>query len=199
MVDLHGRVLYESLINPGAPVAAEATAVHGLRDRDLVGAPTWADIADTITDLLSMRSVAGYGVDYDQVIVGGGHLSDNGAQTGSGRAEPSRCDPGFMTQLVTNTRTLSPTDFAVPIDDRYFEDYATGAIYEYGYLTVAEQDIVGFRRAVRPAADPHRPGLRRSRPVRWPHRKRLAFSGAVDPTVRRSLPVSGGQPRLARR
>jgi len=79
-----------------------------------------------------------------QVIVGGVHLSDNGAQTGSGRAEPSRCDPGFMTQLVTNTRTLSPTDFAVPIDDRYFEDYATGAIYEYGYLTVTEQDIVGF-------------------------------------------------------
>jgi hypothetical protein len=49
-----------------------------------------------------------------------------------------------MTQFVTNTRTLSTTDFAVPIDDRYFEDYTTGAIYEYGYLTVTEQDIVGF-------------------------------------------------------
>ena len=49
-----------------------------------------------------------------------------------------------MTQLVTNTRTLSTTDFAVPIDDRYFEDYTTGAIYEYGYLTVTEEDIVGF-------------------------------------------------------
>ena len=57
MVDLDDRVLYESLINPGAPVAAEATAVHGLRDRDLVGAPTSADIADTITDLLyALRS-----------------------------------------------------------------------------------------------------------------------------------------------
>jgi len=49
-----------------------------------------------------------------------------------------------MTHFVTNTRTLSTTDFAVTIDDRYFEDYTTGAIYEYGYLTVTEQDIVGF-------------------------------------------------------
>jgi acyl dehydratase len=49
-----------------------------------------------------------------------------------------------MTRLVTNTRTLSSTDFAVPIDERYFEDYAPGAVYEYGHLTVTEDDIIGF-------------------------------------------------------
>ena len=32
----------------------------------------------------------------------------------------------------TVTRTLSKADFAIPIEDRYFEDYKTGAIYEYG-------------------------------------------------------------------
>ena len=30
------------------------------------------------------------------------------------------------------TRTLSEDDFAVGIADRYFEDYAAGAVYEYG-------------------------------------------------------------------
>jgi acyl dehydratase len=49
-----------------------------------------------------------------------------------------------MTRLVTNARTLSSTDFAVPIDARYFEDYTPGAIYEYGHLTVTEKDIVEF-------------------------------------------------------
>jgi hypothetical protein len=28
------------------------------------------------------------------------------------------------------TRTLSKTDFAAPIEDRYFEDYHSGAVYE---------------------------------------------------------------------
>src|SRR5437879_2569485 len=42
------------------------------------------------------------------------------------------------------TRTLSDSDFAVGIDDRYFEDYVTGAVYEYGYTSVSEADIVAF-------------------------------------------------------
>ena len=42
------------------------------------------------------------------------------------------------------TRTLSHEDFAVPPGDRYFEDYAPGAVYEYGYVTVSEADIIGF-------------------------------------------------------
>jgi acyl dehydratase len=42
------------------------------------------------------------------------------------------------------TRTLSEDDFAVGIEDRYFEDYATGAVYEYGYASVSEAEIVAF-------------------------------------------------------
>lgn len=40
-----------------------------------------------------------------------------------------------------NTVTLSDDDFAVAIDDRYFEDYIEGAVYEYGYLSVTANDI----------------------------------------------------------
>jgi acyl dehydratase len=42
------------------------------------------------------------------------------------------------------TRTLSANDFATAIDDRYFEDYAPGAVYEYGDITVSEAEIVEF-------------------------------------------------------
>ncbi|MEP7025719.1 MAG: MaoC family dehydratase [Actinomycetota bacterium] len=42
------------------------------------------------------------------------------------------------------TRVLSETDFAVPVTDRYFEDYQPGAVYEYGYLTVTEAEIIEF-------------------------------------------------------
>jgi len=44
------------------------------------------------------------------------------------------------------TRTLSTSDFLVPREDRYFEDYRPGAVYEYGYLTVTEVEILEFAR-----------------------------------------------------
>ncbi|QWF85202.1 MaoC family dehydratase [Amycolatopsis sp. CA-230715] len=49
-----------------------------------------------------------------------------------------------MTSYATNTRALGATDFAVPVDDRYFEDYVPGMTYEYGHLTVSEREIVEF-------------------------------------------------------
>ena len=50
----------------------------------------------------------------------------------------------------TPTRTLSSSDFRVPREDRYFEDYLPGAIYEYGYLTVTEAEILDFARRFDP-------------------------------------------------
>jgi acyl dehydratase len=50
----------------------------------------------------------------------------------------------------TTTRTLSSADFRVPREDRYFEDYLPGAVYEYGYLTVTEAEILDFARRFDP-------------------------------------------------
>jgi acyl dehydratase len=44
----------------------------------------------------------------------------------------------------STTRTLSDSDFTTGIGDRYFEDYVTGAVYEYGYASVSEADIIAF-------------------------------------------------------
>jgi acyl dehydratase len=42
------------------------------------------------------------------------------------------------------TAALSEHDFAAAIDDRYFEDYVAGAVYEYGYIQVSEAEILDF-------------------------------------------------------
>jgi acyl dehydratase len=48
------------------------------------------------------------------------------------------------------TRSLLGTDFAVPVTDRYFEDYQPGAVYEYGYVSVTEAEIIEFARKFDP-------------------------------------------------
>ncbi len=48
------------------------------------------------------------------------------------------------------TKLLSDEDFPTPIDDRYFEDYVTGAVYEYGYITVTEAEILDFAQVYDP-------------------------------------------------
>ena len=46
----------------------------------------------------------------------------------------------------TKTRTLSDADFAVPIEERHFEDYHEGAVYEYGDVSVTDDEIIAFAR-----------------------------------------------------
>lgn len=50
---------------------------------------------------------------------------------------------------MSRTRALG-ADFAVPADDRFLEDYQPGAVYEYGYLSVTEAEIVEFGRRFDP-------------------------------------------------
>ena len=45
---------------------------------------------------------------------------------------------------------MSATEFAVPIADRYFEDYVPGAVFEYGEVPVTEAEIVEFARRFDP-------------------------------------------------
>ncbi|MEV6842924.1 MaoC family dehydratase [Actinoplanes sp. NPDC051411] len=37
-----------------------------------------------------------------------------------------------------------------PIDDRWFEDYKPGAVYEYGYATLTEDELLDFARKFDP-------------------------------------------------
>lgn len=65
IVDHTGRVLLDTLINPGAPIPPDATAIHGVTDAMVADAPTWAQIYPRVRDVLEMRRWAIYNADYD--------------------------------------------------------------------------------------------------------------------------------------
>ena len=45
---------------------------------------------------------------------------------------------------------MSETEFAVPIEDRWLEDFVPGAIYEFSRIEVTESDIIDFARRFDP-------------------------------------------------
>jgi acyl dehydratase len=45
---------------------------------------------------------------------------------------------------------MSAGEFSVPIDERYFEDYAPGPVFEYGPISVSEAEIVDFAKKFDP-------------------------------------------------
>jgi acyl dehydratase len=62
----------------------------------------------------------------------------------------SEREPPMREMTPPATRAISSEDFAVPTEDRYFEDYVPGAVYEYGYVTVSEEEIISFARQFDP-------------------------------------------------
>src|SRR5262245_39236838 len=54
---------------------------------------------------------------------------------------------------------MSPSHCAVPAEDRNFEDYVPGSVFEYGEIRVDEADIIEFARRFDPQdmhVDPER-------------------------------------------
>jgi acyl dehydratase len=45
---------------------------------------------------------------------------------------------------------LSPADFSAPIEDRWFEDFTAGAVYEFGAAEISEAEIIEFARSYDP-------------------------------------------------
>lgn len=54
--------LFQTKVNPGRPIPAAATAVHGIRDADVRDAPTFAALAPDLTRRLAGCDLAGFGV-----------------------------------------------------------------------------------------------------------------------------------------
>lgn len=59
-----GRVeTWSSLVNPEQPIPAETTAVHGITDAMAATAPTFAQLAPTITTIFTDADLSGYNID----------------------------------------------------------------------------------------------------------------------------------------
>lgn len=56
------RETHHFLFNPGRPIPAESTAVHGITDEDVKDCPTFSQVAPHIVDVLAGCDLGGYNV-----------------------------------------------------------------------------------------------------------------------------------------
>lgn len=55
-----GRDIYVRKINPGVPIPAESSAIHGITDEDVKDAPTFKQLAHEIYDWMKHADLGGY-------------------------------------------------------------------------------------------------------------------------------------------
>jgi DNA polymerase-3 subunit epsilon len=69
VVAMDGLPILNTLINPGRPIPAEASDVHGIRDEDVRNAPTFADVYPDLCAVLTGRRVVIYNRAFDAAVL----------------------------------------------------------------------------------------------------------------------------------
>jgi DNA polymerase-3 subunit epsilon len=69
VVSADGQVLLESLVKPTRRIPADVTAVHGITDADVAGAPAWCDLHAELVRMLEGRRIVVYNVTFDRQMV----------------------------------------------------------------------------------------------------------------------------------
>lgn len=62
-------VAYTSRVNPGVPIPADATRIHGITDADVASAPAWAEVAEDVGRACAGRVVVAFNSPFDWSIV----------------------------------------------------------------------------------------------------------------------------------
>ncbi|MBX9961546.1 MAG: 3'-5' exonuclease [Burkholderiales bacterium] len=65
IVDAAGNVLIDSLIDPGKPIPAEASRIHGITDAMVRGKPSLADVMPQVVEIISKELVVIYNAGFD--------------------------------------------------------------------------------------------------------------------------------------
>jgi DNA polymerase-3 subunit epsilon len=66
IIDHKGNMLLNTLVKPVKPIPGSATHVHGIKDADVVDAPTWADVKEQVLALIAGHHVVTYNAEYDR-------------------------------------------------------------------------------------------------------------------------------------
>lgn len=66
VADGTGRIVFETLIRPMAPIPRDASLIHGIEDGHVADAPTWPEIHDALATLLADRTVVVYNAPFDR-------------------------------------------------------------------------------------------------------------------------------------
>lgn len=65
IIDHQGNTQIDTLVKPSKPIPADATKIHGITNEMVADAPTWPEIHDQVTALLSARPLVIYNASYD--------------------------------------------------------------------------------------------------------------------------------------
>ena len=65
IIDHNGDVLLDTLIKPTRPIPAAATRVHGISNSDVADAPTFANIAPNLHQLIDNKLIVIYNAQFD--------------------------------------------------------------------------------------------------------------------------------------
>lgn len=66
IIDTRGRILINTLVNPGIPVEQQAREVHGIDDAQLLAAPSWSKIWPSVAWALEGRTIVAYNAPFDR-------------------------------------------------------------------------------------------------------------------------------------
>lgn len=66
VLGVDGTVLLDSLVNPGVPIPAEATGIHGITDAMVSAAPSFSDLLVPLTRALHGRKIVVYNREFDK-------------------------------------------------------------------------------------------------------------------------------------
>jgi DNA polymerase-3 subunit epsilon len=69
ILDAQGAPLIDTLVRPTGRIPADVTAIHGIDDRMVAGAPRWPEVYPLLTEALSGRTVVVYNADFDLRII----------------------------------------------------------------------------------------------------------------------------------
>jgi DNA polymerase-3 subunit epsilon len=64
-----GKVLLDTLVRPVRRIPLVASGVHGIRDADVAGAPTWEEVFQEFGRVTAGRRIVVYNADFDRRIV----------------------------------------------------------------------------------------------------------------------------------
>lgn len=69
VIDQHGKILLDTLVKPTVAIPVEASAIHGIYDRDVIRAPSFAEVFEQVQETYKTHLILIYNADFDNRMI----------------------------------------------------------------------------------------------------------------------------------
>lgn len=122
-------------LNPGVPIAQGATAVHGIRDEDVEGRESFADIADDLREFIGDRPLVGHNVGFDKRFLQNEFKRTSGASVWSNSAYCTQKRLGYYLWRIQGGPSKPSLDYALKLLGIEGRQWSHHGAYEDAMLT----------------------------------------------------------------